>query len=179
MAEAPYRLGVVLWQTGRDDEAALRSARPSPGAPTTPRRTTCSDRTQAAGEQDAALREFREAIRMNLVAEAYTSLGQMLTAAHDTTAPRTPLHSRTAEQGQGGFAGGGVRHERGRERLRKDSRRRHRAVPRGRQAGPGERQAHYQLALALRRAESSRRPGRSRTARGCTVSAAAGQRLSR
>jgi Flp pilus assembly protein TadD len=80
LPDAPYTLGVVLWQTGRPDEAAdaFREAI---------RRRPQYDEAhymlgtvlRQLGDADGALAEFRETIRLRpSSAEAQLSLGQLL-----------------------------------------------------------------------------------------------------
>jgi tetratricopeptide (TPR) repeat protein len=155
MPEAPYSLGVVLWQTRRLDEAAamFREA--------LSRRPEYADAhymlgtvLKQQGDRDAALREFRETIRINpSFTEAYTSIGQVLTAARDPEAAAEAfaeaqrLNKRKADSQAAVFAVNA-----GRERLQKGDVRG--AIARFRDAvrlAPDNAQAHYQLALALRR----------------------------
>jgi len=85
LPEPPYTLGVVLWQTGRAEEAAALFTE------ALARRAEYADAHymlgtifKQRGDADAALAEFRETIRINPVsAEAHTSLGQVLQTRHD------------------------------------------------------------------------------------------------
>src|SRR5206468_12481682 len=84
----PYTLGVVLWQTGRADEAAALFQE------ALGRRREFAEAhymlgtiLKQRGDLDLALAEFRETIRINPAsAEAYTSLAQGLQAKHDAGA---------------------------------------------------------------------------------------------
>jgi tetratricopeptide (TPR) repeat protein len=155
LPEAPFTLGVVLWQTGRPDEAAqqFRSA--------LARKPDYADAHYMLGtvlKQQGALGEavslFQQAIKYRpLSAEAHLSLGQVLKlqgqeqAAAAAFAEAQRLNQKTADAQASTFAVSvGV------QRLKA-----------GDEAGAIERfreairlaaenpQAHYQLALALRR----------------------------
>jgi Flp pilus assembly protein TadD len=155
MAEAPYSLGAVLWQTGRADEAiaAFREAihrRPAYAEAHFMLATILRQR----GDPAAALTEFRAAVSANpQYAEAFTAIGQLLALQHDEAgstaafAEAERLSRRKSDSQAAAFAVNA-----GRERLAQGDVQG--AIVRFRDAvrlAPDDAQAHYQLALALRR----------------------------
>ena len=87
MPEAPYTLGVVLWQTGRERGGRRRFSRRH-RAPARLRRRPlhARDRPAAARRRRRRARGVpRDDPHQPALAEAYTSIGQLLTAAHDST----------------------------------------------------------------------------------------------
>src|SRR6185295_5040965 len=115
------------------------------------------------GDVDAALEELRQMIRLNPAsAEAHTSLGQVLSALHDPSgaaaslAEAERLNKLKADAQAAVFAVNA-----GLERMKRDEV--SAAIARFREAvrlAPDNAQAHYQLAIALRRTgalEESRR----------------------
>ena len=155
LPEAPYTLGVVLWQTGRADEAATLFEK------ALARRPQYADAHymlgtvyRQQGNLDRAMSEFRETIRINpSSAEAHTSLGQALQATRDPEgsaaafAEADRLTKRKADAQAAVFAVNA-----GLEQLKADNV--SRAIAQFREAvrlDPDNAQAHFQLALALRR----------------------------
>ena len=155
MPEAPYTLGVVLWQTGRRrrGRAALSRRHRAP-ARLRRRALHARDRPAAARRRRRRARGVpRDDPHQPALAEAYTSIGQLLTAAHDSTgaaeafANAARLNKVKADSQAAVFAVNA-----GRERLRQNDLAG--AIERFREAvwlDPNNAQAHYQLGLALRR----------------------------
>jgi Flp pilus assembly protein TadD len=164
LPEAPFTLGVVLWQTGRADEAVpLFKEALARRPPYADAHYMLGTIFKQRGDLDAALQEFRETIRLNPgSAEAHTSLGQALNAVRDPSGAAAALAeaerlTRLKADGQASvFAvNAGV------ERLKRADVAA--AIARFREAvrlAPDNAEAHYQLAMALRRTgalEESRR----------------------
>jgi Flp pilus assembly protein TadD len=155
---------VVLWQTGRGDEAvALFTEALARRSQYAEAHYMLGTIFKQRGDLDAALAEFRQTIRLSPgSAEAHTSLGQVLNATHDPAgaasalAEAERLNKLKADTQASIFAvNAGV------ERLKHDDVAA--ALARFREAvrlAPDNAQAHYQLAIALRRTgalEQSRR----------------------
>jgi len=155
----------VLWQTGRADQAAALFKE------ALARRPQYADAhymlgtiSRQRGDLDEALAEFRETIRMNPAsAEAQTSLAQALQARHDPAgASAAFVEAERLKQSEGGRAGGGFRRQRGLERLKRNDLTA--AIARFREAvrlDADNAQAHFQLALALRRSGALGSPVKS------------------
>jgi len=156
LPEAPFTLGVVLWQTGRADEAAAMFKEAIARRPEyAEAHYMVGTIFRQDGDADAALFELREAIRLNpMSAEAQTTLGQMLQARRDAEgaakafAEAERLNKLKADAQAAVFAvNAGI-----------EAMKRHEtaaAIEKFREAvrlAPDNAQAHYQLALALRRA---------------------------
>jgi Flp pilus assembly protein TadD len=158
LPEAPYVLGVVLWQTGRPDEAvALFTAALARRPQYAEARYMLGTIYKQRGDLDAALAEFRQTIRLNPAsAEAHTSLGQVLNATHDSAgaaaalAEAERLNKLKADAQASVFAVND-----GLERMKRDEV--PEAIARFREAvrlAPDNAQAHYQLAIALGRTKA-------------------------
>jgi tetratricopeptide (TPR) repeat protein len=85
LPDAPYTLGVVLWQTGRRDEAAERFRTALALNPDlVDAHYMLGTVLRQQGRREEALAQFREAIRlMPTLAEAHLSLGQLLQQQDD------------------------------------------------------------------------------------------------
>ena len=154
LPEAPFTLGVVLWQTGRAEEAIpmLKDAiarRPDYAEAHYMLATILKQQGQAG----TALEEVRRTIAIDpKSAEAQTTLGQLLQATHDAEGARAAfaeaerLHKVKADAQAATFAvNAGLQ-----QLKRKDLAR---AIAKFREAielAPDNAQAHFQLALALR-----------------------------
>src|SRR5205814_564324 len=155
LPEAPFTLGVVLWQTGRADEAVpLFKAAIARRSDYAEAHYMLATVFKDQGNADAALGELREAIRINpRSAEAQTTLAQLLQAKRDAAgaaaafAEAQRLNALKADAQAAVFAVNA-----GLERLKR--REVGAAIEKFREAirlAPDNAQAHFQLALALRR----------------------------
>jgi Flp pilus assembly protein TadD len=155
LPEAPFTLGVVLWQTGRADEAvaAFRDA--------IARRADYADAhymlatvLKQQGQNDAALEEVRQTIRLNPRSpEAHTTLAQLLQENHDADGARAALAEAERLNREKADAQASVfAVNAGINALKKPDI--PAAIAKFREAirlAPDNAQAHFQLALALRR----------------------------
>jgi Flp pilus assembly protein TadD len=183
LADAPFTLGVVVWQTGRAEEAATLFRQAIARRPESAEaHYMLGTVLKQLGRANEAVEEFRAAIKSDgEMAEAYLSLAQMLqqqgdvAGANRARADADRLNQRKADTQASAFAlsvgqqkidagdlAGGVAQFREAIRLAADNARAHYALALALEKSGARDEARRHFAEAQRLAPYLRRPGNPR-----------------